>query len=117
MLYKTLTKEICERYSVNPDFPWAKYPDYAVFRHANNRKWFALLMPVTSTALGLPAQAELIHILNLKTRPELTGQLRMLPGFFPAYHMNKEHWVSVRIDTVTDELLWSLLDDSFSLTA
>ena len=33
-------------YGVTPDYPWLDSPEGAVFRHADNRKWFALSMPI-----------------------------------------------------------------------
>ena len=35
---------IMETYNAETDYPWLKYPNYEVFRHCNNRKWFALIM-------------------------------------------------------------------------
>lgn len=49
-----LKEFIWDNYSVRPDNPWAKYPDYEVFRHSGNRKWFAIIMSVPE---GLDMQA------------------------------------------------------------
>lgn len=38
--------EIKARYGDEPDFPFKKFPDYAVFRNPQNRKWYGLLMAV-----------------------------------------------------------------------
>ena len=112
-----LIAQISEKYAIAPDYPWAKYPDYAVFRHAGNRKWFALAMNVPAHLLGFAEDDALLDIVNVKTRPETAGSLRTINGILPAYHMNKEHWVSIVIDRVPNDLLWQLLDDSFALTA
>ena len=37
---------ILNHYSTEPDYPWSDTPRAAVFRHASNRKWFALVMEV-----------------------------------------------------------------------
>ncbi len=52
---------------------------------------------------------------NLKCVPEDCECLRNEnDGIFPAYHMNKKHWVSV--DTsVDDELLKKLINNSYEL--
>ena len=39
---------IMETYNAETDYPWLKYPNYEVFRHCNNRKWFALIYQRTS---------------------------------------------------------------------
>ena len=43
---------IMETYNAEADYPWLKYPNYEVFRHCNNRKWFALIMDDWHTARG-----------------------------------------------------------------
>ena len=108
---------ILNRYGVEPEYPWADSPDAAVFRHSSNRKWFALVMQVQADRLGLPG-SDSVDVLNLKCDPRLIGALLTQPGFRPAYHMNKNHWVTVLLgDQVPDEDLKSLLDMSYDLTA
>ncbi|MEE3417313.1 MAG: hypothetical protein VZR53_18440 [Prevotella sp.] len=46
-------KYIKKEYGVEPDYPWGKYPGNAVFRHEDNKKWFALVMTVSKDKLGL----------------------------------------------------------------
>ena len=41
---KGLEQLIFDTYSVEPDYPWMDTPESAVFRHAANRKWFALVI-------------------------------------------------------------------------
>ncbi len=36
-----LEKYIRNNYGTEPDHPWIKYPNYGVFRHSSNKKWFA----------------------------------------------------------------------------
>lgn len=46
------------------------------------------------------------------------GMLHSRPGFFLAYHMNKEHWISAALDGSVDaEELRALLAESFARTA
>ena len=46
MTREKLEKYIQNNYSAEPDYPWVKYPDYEVFRHTSNKKWFALIMEI-----------------------------------------------------------------------
>ncbi|OOF55602.1 MmcQ/YjbR family DNA-binding protein [Rodentibacter myodis] len=112
----TLRTEIEQRYSTQAEYLWAKFPDYAVFRHQNNRKWFAILMPLESTKLGIKEEGK-ITIITLKAKLEEIGSLRMMEGVYPAYHMNKEHWLSLNLSEIDHNLLFELLDESFTLTA
>ena len=59
---------------------------------------------------------ETIWVLNVKAKPEEIGSLRMIKGVYPAYHMNKEHWLSLNLTEIDETLLYELVDESFSLT-
>ncbi|OOF38030.1 MmcQ protein [Rodentibacter rarus] len=115
MNLSTLTDQIEQRYHTQAEYPWAKFPDYAVFRHQNNRKWFAILMVVEASKIGL-LKEEKISVMNVKAKPDEIGSLRMMKGVYPAYHMNKEHWISLNLTEIEEGLLFELLDESFSLT-
>ena len=47
-----LTRYIQDKYDVSPEYPWQKYDSNAVFRHSDNKKWFALIMDVKKEKLG-----------------------------------------------------------------
>ena len=114
---QALQKYILDVYGVTPDFPWESNPTFAVYRHTNNRKWFALVMDIPSSRLGLKEDG-MIDVVNLKCDPVLIGSLRMEKGIFPAYHMSKDKWISVALDgSVDDEQIKMLLDMSYELTA
>ena len=115
MLPQTLFTEIESRYGVVPEYLWRDAPDYAVFRHADNRKWFAVLMNPPGSKAGLP-QAEAVWLLNVKVQPENLLILRGMDGVLPAYHMNKSHWLSLHLAALSDAVILDLLDDSFQLT-
>ncbi|MDR2227429.1 MAG: MmcQ/YjbR family DNA-binding protein, partial [Providencia sp.] len=60
---------------------------------------------------------EKIDIVNVKVPPELVGSLRLQKDIYPAYHMNKEHWVTVKLGgEVSAAELISLVDESYRLT-
>ena len=108
---------IIETYNADRDYPWLKYPNYEVFRHCSNQKWFALIMDLPKSKLGLQG-AELLDVVNFKCDPLLIGSLREEPGFFPAYHMNKDSWITVALDgSVPDDKIKMLLDMSYQATA
>lgn len=70
---------IADTYGTEPDFPWESNPTVAVYRHSHNRKWFALVMDIPRSRLGLHEEST-IDIVNLKCDPVLTGSLRMEKG-------------------------------------
>lgn len=108
---------IAETYSVEPEQPWAPESDHTVFRRRDNRKWFAVLMTIPRERLGLSGEGN-IEVVNLKCGPILAASLRTEPGFFPAWHMNKNHWITAALDgsADTEQIKW-LLEISWDLTA
>ncbi|WP_435953944.1 MmcQ/YjbR family DNA-binding protein [Dryocola sp. BD626] len=115
MKREALFEAVLDKYQVEPDYPWQKLSDYAVLRHRFKKKWFALVYRIEPEKLGLPGEGSL-EAMNVKVQPELLGSLRMQPGILPAYHMNKEHWVTVLLETVPAEDILSLIDESYRLT-
>lgn len=111
-----LQRYIFDHYSTEPDYPWADAPNHAVFRHGGNRKWFALILDVPRNKLGLPG-TQMIDVVNLKCDPILIGSLRGEPGIFPAYHMNKDRWLSVALDgSAAGDQIRLLLEQSYAAT-
>lgn len=109
-----LLEWVKRQYGTEPDFPWAD--DNAVLRHKENKKWYGLIMRVGCEKLGLQGEG-FVDALNVKCDPMLIGSLRMQPGFHPAYHMNKEKWITVRLDgSVPEDRIKSLIDLSHQLT-
>lgn len=114
-----LTDYILDRFDVNPDFPFGQtpYQSYGVFRHADNNKWFALVMNVKWDALLKNACEDTVDIINLKIVSASGDELRARDGIFPAYHMNHEKWISVVLDdTLCDDAVFELVETSFDLT-
>lgn len=110
-----ISQYISEHYNVPAEYLWNKFPQYAVFRHSKSRKWFAILMNVAGHKIGLNT-IEDTWIINVKAKPELIGSLRLMKGIYPAYHMNKEHWLSLNLVEVDEELLYQLINESYFLT-
>ena len=111
-----LAEHIQELYQVSPDHPFAKHPTFEAYRHQRNRKWFALVMDIPREKLGLEGDG-MIDVVNVKCDPLLIGALRNQPGIYPAYHMNKTHWLTIVLDHgVETEEIFKLLDWSYDLT-
>ena len=111
-----LARHILQEYGTPGDHPFASHPDYTVFRHAANRKWFCVVMTVPREKLGLPGSQPLA-IANLKCDPRLAGSLRLSAGIYPAYHMSKDTWISAALDvSVPDGTLKALLAMSYEAT-
>lgn len=117
MTREELERLITDNYSAEPEYLWLRYPNYEVFRHQSNGKWFAAIMDVPGDKIGLPGK-ELIDIADFKCDPALISLLLEEKGFFPAYHMNKKNWITAALDgSADDEKIKTLLDMSYNATA
>lgn len=106
-----------EQYGTEPEYPWMETPLACVLRHRENPKWYGLIMEISADKLGRASQ-ERIDILNLKGDPEDIVHIREMPGFAPAYHMNKTHWLTVILPEISDPAVaFRLLDKSYLLTS
>jgi len=92
------------------DYPFDEIPgaagSWAVLRRRSNKKSFALIFERDGLCVNLkcePMRAELLR--------------RVYEGVTPAYHMNKEHWNTVRPDLVPPEELRSMITHSYELTS
>ena len=108
--------EYClDTYGTSPDYPFDEDFETAVLRHADNRKWYAIVMRVSRHKLGFESD-EVIDVVNLKLPTEMFGSFGASDGVYPAYHMNKLHWVSVLLPDVPDDVAQFLVNVSFEAT-
>jgi len=107
---------IKNNYSSEPEHLWIKYPNFEVFRHQSNQKWFAMIMDIPKSRLGLEGD-DIIDVVNFKCDPIMIGSFLQENGIYPAYHMNKANWLTVALDgSASDETVKLLLDVSYELT-
>ena len=110
---------ILNQYDVKPDFPWdeKQYQTYGTFRHADTRKWFALIMNIPMDKLLKNKDQTLVDIINLKS-DTLAEEVSAHPGvIFPGYHMNHKTWLSIVLnDALKDEDIMALVQRSYDLT-
>lgn len=128
-LHEKYSQFLEDEFNCRPDFPWAapenqvgtrssiksgRYDDAAVYRCPNN-KWFALVMGITYKNLGFEND-EKLFVVNLKADKERISEIIDRKSIFPAYHMNKKHWITVLLTGVTDfDQLCALTRQSYAL--
>ena len=103
------------KYDTTPDYPFSDDFETAVLRHPDNKKWYALVMKVSRRKFGFDSD-EVIDVVNLKLPIELFGSFGADEGVYPAYHMNKRHWISLFINEATDETVQFLVNVSHYAT-
>ena len=102
-------------YGTLPDYPFDEDFETAVLRHGDNRKWYALVMKVSRRKFGFESD-EIIDVVNLKLPIEMHGSFGSADGVYPAYHMNKLHWISVLLPDAPDDVVEFLTNASFEAT-
>lgn len=109
---------IKSEYGAEPEFLWPeRYPSYAVFRHSDNKKWFALVATISGKSLGLKDDKE-FEIINLKFDKNQTYDFAETSDhIFPAYHMNKNNWITILLDgALSGKLVFELIKKSYLLS-
>ena len=102
-------------HSTSPDYPFDEDFETTVLRHMDNRKWYAIVMRVSCRKFGFDSD-EVIDVVNLKLPTEMFGSFGAADGVYPAYHMNKLHWISVLLPDAPDDVVQFLVNVSFEAT-
>ena len=111
-----INKYIKEKYNNEPEFLWEKFPGYAIYRNEDNNKWYGIIMNLDLSKLDNGSGE--IEIINVKLAENKIQELLKEKGFYEAYHMSKTDWISIILnDTLKDEEIVSLLDESYNLVS
>ena len=107
---------IAERYGEFADYPFEGDDISGVFRYKPTGKWYALVMNIRRNKL-LPCDNSLfVDVVNLKCDENARDTVLAINGVFPAYHMNKQKWISVLLDdSLSDDAVMALIDVSRNL--
>ena len=107
-----------KKYKTQPEHLWKRFPEYVIFRHDDNEKWFAAVMDVPKNRLGLKGE-EIVDILNVKIADPFFADLLVgQKGFFRGYHISRGNWISILLDgPVPFDEICALIDESYLATA
>ena len=104
-----------QKFGDSPEYLWEKYPDASIIRRKDTQKWYALFMNVAPKKLGLSGEIKL-PIIDLRFDPKELPSKVDNQHYFPGYHMNKKHWITIILDgSVTIEEIFDLIDKSYNL--
>ena len=104
-----------ESYSTPADYPFEDDFETAVLRHGDNGKWYAIVMRVSRRKFGFDSD-DVVEVVNLKLPLEMHGSFGKSDGVYPAYHMNKLHWISVLLPDARNDVLELLINVSYDVT-
>ncbi|MGR3741180.1 MmcQ/YjbR family DNA-binding protein [Companilactobacillus sp. DQM5] len=95
---KQIIDYITKKYNDEIEFLWEKFPNNAIFRRKDTKKWYAGILTVKPEKIGLkgtqPLEVIDLHVENI----EVIDNQKIFPG----YHMNKKHWISIVLDERSD---------------
>ncbi len=112
---KAVIAYVRDTYGDDLEYLWQKFPDNAVVRRKDNQKWYAVFLTVSRRKIGLDSD-ETAEILDLRIKPEEIKDTIDNIRFFPGYHMNKKHWITICLDkTVSIEEIYRRIDKSYLL--
>ena len=105
-----------DKYGENHVNPFKKHPDILAFVNEKN-KWYALFSGVDYNKLNKNTDITTkVKILNVKYPTDKILDIIDNQNIFPAYHMNKKHWISIVLDkNIKLETIKELIDISYSL--
>jgi predicted DNA-binding protein (MmcQ/YjbR family) len=144
---KEFDRLVFEKYSVEADYPWGDSSEavyrhtsnrkwFAIVLNVKKSKLvpfeelkqdktesdtqescFSSFMKKKCSKTKPSTKDETIDVVNLKCPEEVFETVWLDPNVYPAYHMNKRHWISVPLDhNVSDETIEYLLQKSFDAT-
>lgn len=103
------------KYGDLPVFAWDKFPLDGIFKNFKNNKWYALIMNISKSKIT--DGNEEVDVINVKLDKNKIKDLLNRNGFYKAYHMNKDNWITIILDdTLSDDEIISYIDESHSFT-
>lgn len=116
VIYEDVLRYVKERYNSTTVKPFKTNPDIKALVTPKG-KWYALFLDVEYNKLQKDSLVDLkVKIINLKHVSSKISAITDNRNIFPAYHMNKNHWISVVLDNNIDiEYVKGLIELSYDL--
>lgn len=112
---KFATDYAYEKYGTEAEYLWKRDPQSFVLRREDNQKWYAVFMNIKRERIGISGEGT-VDIAVVKCEPMLKGTLLAESGVLPAYHMNKDKWITIMLDgSASETIIKGALDMSYEL--
>lgn len=103
-----------QKYDDELEFLWED--NNSILRNKLTSKWYAVFLVVDYKKLGIKKEGK-TEVLNVMLSPDKITKLINNQTFFPAYHMNKTHWISILLDSdIQIDKIIELVDASYNLS-
>lgn len=112
---KAVIDYVTNTYGDELEFLWEKFDDNAIWRRKDTKKWYAVLLTVQKSKLGIKSD-ETAEMIDLHIDPEELDKLVDNKLYFRGYHMNKRHWLTIILDgSVPLQEIFQRIDESYKL--
>lgn len=112
---KQVINYVRDKYQDELEYLWEKFPNNAVWRNKDNKKRYGALLVVEKEKLGIKEEGT-VEIIDLLLETEKISELVDAKRYFVGYHMNKKHWITIKLDgSVELKKIYDLIDNSYNL--
>lgn len=110
-----IIKFVREFYGDELEFLWTKFPDNAVWRRKDNKKWYGAILTVVGKKIGLESDG-IEEIIDLRMNPTEAEVILSGKHYYPGWHMNKKSWYTLVLNgSIPDEELKERMKESYKL--
>ncbi|HJD05643.1 MAG TPA: MmcQ/YjbR family DNA-binding protein [Candidatus Onthoplasma faecipullorum] len=111
---KAVIEYIKNQYGDELEFLWPKFPNNAIWRRKDNKKWYSLIISLPRNKLKQAGDG-IVEIIDVRITED---DLKLIDNksILEAYHMNKKHWITLIMDNSLDNaFVFKLIDKSYIL--
>ena len=113
---KDIIKYVKNKYNDDLEYLWKKFPSDAIWRNKDNNKWYGLLMVLEENKLGIKSN-RVVDVIDLRYQKESITDIIDNKNVFKGYHMNKNNWITIKLDESMDiKAIYELIDNSYNLS-
>ena len=113
---KEVIKYVKEKYNDDLEYLWNKFPENAVWRNKINNKWYGALLVISERKLKIESD-EIVNIIDLRYQKDKIKDIIDNEKIFEGYHMNKDNWITIRLDgSIKTEKIFELIDNSYNIS-
>ena len=96
-------------YGDEAEYLWEKFPDNAVLRRGDTKKWYAAILTVEYCKFGIKREGT-VEVIDMRMDPEELEKTVDNKTYFRGWHMNKKRWVTMLLDgsAPIDEIIMRL---------
>ena len=102
-------------YGDEVEYLWEKFPDNAVLRRKDTKKWYAAILTVPYIKFGVEREGT-VEVIDMRMDPDELERTVDNKTYFRGWHMNKKHWITMLLDgSAPLEEIIQRLNESYKL--